>query len=111
MVIKGALIGNKLQQTDDSKEYIRWHKSMRINQENYLKNKNVLKINFEDLILNYNETISTVSTFLNLKFTENEITLAKKNIENSHKNIGLWKIYHNQEVMDEIYKALIGFDR
>ena len=66
----------------------------------------VLRLRFEELVLDYDNTLLKVYKFLG----ENENThINKKKYFNpsiSQKNIGLWKTYSNQDDIHKIYSAL-----
>ena len=58
---------------------------------NYSANKNILRVYFEDLVLNYDDTCHVVQSFLNLSATEHQAKLKYFDPEKSINNVGLWK--------------------
>jgi len=70
------------------------------------RNGRVLRISFEKLVMDYEETLKVIYRFLG----ENEETHAKKrlffNPSVSARNIGLWKSYPHQDEIDQIYSRL-----
>ncbi len=81
-------------------------KLTRLASKRSLKSKDVLKIQFEDLILHYDETIKIICDFLGEeKFIHVDM---KKHLipENSKKNIGLWKNFENKKIIKKIHDEL-----
>jgi hypothetical protein len=100
---KKLLIGAELDLEDNISKYISWVKSMR-EKTNY-ELPNVMKINFEDLILDYDNTLVKISEFLGNNLQHNrKFKFLDPNI--SKKNIGIWKKYHNQYLMREIFDKI-----
>lgn len=52
--------------TDNIDTYIKWYKALRVNREVEIKNENILLIQFEDLIFDYEETLEIILKFLNI---------------------------------------------
>ena len=68
---------------------------------------NVLKLNFEDLVCNYDKSVEKIANFLG----ENIVHKYKNryfdsNSKRSKSNVGLWKNHTNQLVMEKISKEL-----
>lgn len=92
--------------TDNVDHFIKWYKLTRLASKSSLKSKDVLKIQFEDLILQYDETIKIICDFLG---EEKLIHIDMKkhlNPENSKKNIGLWKDFENKKIIKKIHDEL-----
>jgi len=106
LVKRRKLLGFELHNKDSVDKYIDWHKILRENAKDNLTNKDVLYVNFEDLVLDYSSTISKVKKFIGEK--ESNHIYPGKYFDNNKaaNNVGLWKNYHNQSVMDKIYEAL-----
>jgi hypothetical protein len=109
MIRGNGLLGSDLIEEDSAVKYIKWHTLMRKTSQ-YDKNtdnisRKVLRLNFEDLILDYESSIVKIFDFIGAS-----VNHSKKyelfNPETSLKNIGLWKKYYNQEVMDEIASTI-----
>ncbi len=107
MVKRNHLLGSDLLNKDSADKYINWHNQLRrlpkkdsINMDKYL-----LRLSFEDLVLNRNDAVNKI-----IKFLGGDIKHSNKGMyfspEYSEKNIGLWKNYPEQSVMDEIGKKL-----
>ena len=82
------------------------YKLTRLASKRSLKSKDVLKIQFEDLILHYDETVKIICDFLGEeKFIHVDM---KKHLipENSKKNIGLWKNFENKKIIKKIHDEL-----
>ena len=91
---------------DNVDHFIKWYKLTRLVSKRNLKSKDVLKIQFEDLILNYDETIQIICDFLG---EEKSIHLHRKKYlipENSKKNIGLWKNFKKKKIIERIQDEL-----
>ena len=113
---RGALIGNYFKGNGDNSEiYVRYHKSIREKQDRYLKNNQILKIRFEDLIYHFEKTIRKVMNFIGIETNIEDFEAAKEIILNSSKNAGIWRFFDNQKIMEEIHVALkedcYGFDK
>jgi hypothetical protein len=68
-------------------------------------NKHVLRLNFEDLVLNYNDSILRIKDFLEIDMQHNQ-KLMHFDPSYSIKNIGLWREYKNQSIMHDIGSEL-----
>lgn len=110
LVRSKGLIGSEIYKLDKGSvdKFIIWHKSLReTNSEFYntAYEKNILKLNFEDLSLNYKKTTEQISNFIGSKI------LHKKNLlffdpTVSKKNIGMWKHIENQEYIRTIKREI-----
>lgn len=103
------LIGLELSRKHDVSKYLLWHNAYRQNEKKIKSMVNVKRIYFEELVLNYDETVQSIESFLNLE-DKNHIN-KKKLFEPlvSKKNIGLWKQYPNQKEIQIIEKELSEF--
>ena len=97
-----ALVGADSDINKRAERFVLWYKLIR---ERLYVNENVLFLNFEDIILNYDVEIKKIQLFLGL---ENKHIRKKQylNPEVSKKNIGQWKKFHNQDEIDYIYSKL-----
>jgi len=108
LVTQKILIGPELLNEDAAEKYMLWHKTLRVNSEylkNNVKSKNVLRLQFENLVLNYDQCIKEIISFLDTEMNHINKQLFFRPDE-SRKNIGLWKNYPHQEQMNKIYKEL-----
>ena len=93
-------------------QYINLYKHMvTVSRRNEKDDHRVLRINFEDLILKYDDTIKTVFDFLNIDESNhiNKFKYFDPNV--SIKNIGIWKKHNNQDEMNRIYRELKEYCR
>ena len=109
-MIRGkGLLGPELTNKDSAKKYIKWHKQLRrmsakdINND---ANNQVLRIYFEDLVLNYDEAILKIIDFLDIKKTSHEFKGEFFIPSYSVGNIGIWKNYKDQTTMSIIFDEL-----
>jgi hypothetical protein len=70
--------------------FIRRQKILRA-KTNYKKNDKILRLNFEDLVLDYDKTALKVLKFLDIKTADHKNKFAYFRPEDSAKNTGLWK--------------------
>jgi hypothetical protein len=100
---KKLLIGADFYLKDDLTKYISWVKSNR-KKTNY-ELPNILKVDFEDLVLDYENTLNNIKIFLG-----HDIKHSKKfayfDPEASKKNIGIWRHYCDQEFMSQILNEI-----
>lgn len=96
---KKLLLGAELYLTEDVNKYIHWVKAIR--EKSNCELKNVLRIQFEDLILDYENTLEKIKIFI-----DDDIKHINKfeflDPQRSKNNIGIWKKYPNQEIMKKI---------
>ena len=111
LVKNNTLLGPDLNSKDSAEKYIKWHKVLRNNSQSKIASKenpsNVLKLNFEDLVCNYDKSVEKIANFLG----ENIVHKYKNryfdsNSKRSKSNVGLWKNHTNQLVMEKISKEL-----
>lgn len=83
--------------SENIETYIKWYRLLRENNMQDCDNKNVLKIQFEDLILNYDETLKKILNFTEIPKTHHTDKRKYFNPLISIKNINLWKNIKNKE--------------
>ena len=109
MIKRDKLLGPELRSMDSVDIYIKWHKKLRhvsvSDSSNTDISKYVLRLNFEDLVLNYNDSILKIKDFLGGNMQHNQKN-RYFNPSYSVKNIGLWKKYKDQSVTRKINKEL-----
>ena len=105
MVRGNGLLGSDLIEEGSAIKYIKWHTLMRKMSKNDKNNKDILKkvirLNFEDLVLDYDSSVAKIFDFIGVNGVHSQ-KYKFFNPNASAANIGLWKEYHNQEVMQEI---------
>lgn len=90
--------------------YIYWHHSVRKQTSQDLKNilfmKNqVLRLNFEDLFLNYEKTLKDIKDFLDIDFNHKDKGMRFQS-ESIYQHVGIWKKSPNQDDMSRIGNEL-----
>jgi hypothetical protein len=103
LINDNVLIGQEPDGIKRAEKFIKWHKKLR--EDLIHSSPYVLKLNFEDLILDFHDTYSKLKSFLDLKnpVIENKFY----NFDVSRKNIGIWEHFANQNEIDLIYTKLI----
>ena len=111
LVEKGMLIGADLNIQRSADKFIEWYGLMRNNLKNEVGDKElskcVLRLNFEDLVCDYEKSVKKINIF----FKSNMIYKSKYKFFNpkSYKtkaNVGLWKMYKNQDIINKISDKL-----
>ena len=88
------------------KQFIKWYKLTRKGREQSEKSDDILFIQFEDLIFNYERVTKHIFNFLN-ESSSNHIDKNKYlKPEESKKNIGIWRNFKHQNYINEIEKEL-----
>lgn len=91
------------------KQFIKWYKLSRKGREQSEKSDDILFIQFEDLIFNYEKVTKQIFNFLN-ESSSNHIDKNKYlKPEESKKNIGIWRNFKHQNYINEIEKELNDF--
>jgi len=111
LVKNKVLIGAELCEKDSVEKYVLWHSILRRNIQKEIdreENKDrVLMIKFEDIVCNYSHTINKIITFLGGKQVHKErYKYFNPDSSRAQRNVGLWKSYHDQSIMDKIYNNL-----
>ena len=104
LIKRKILIGLECSLEKDSvNKFISWYKTIRENRKE--NEENILRLNFEDIVLDYEYNLKIIQDFLDIK-TNHTKKNKYFNPERSKKNIGLWKTYKNQDEMKLIYSKL-----
>jgi hypothetical protein len=105
LIKRKMLIGLEcsLKNEDSVKKFIEWFRLIRENKEE--STKNILRLNFEDIVLDYENNIKVIVDFLGVN-TKHSKKGKYVNPKISKKNIGLWKSYKNQDEINLIYSEL-----
>ncbi|MDY6875228.1 MAG: sulfotransferase [Chloroflexota bacterium] len=94
----------------DVENFIKWYEHMQIQSERGSGNDDrILRIHFEDLVLDYEKTVSKILFFLS---TDESAHIRKRRFFNpdvSMENVGLWKQYENQDEVERIYTSLARY--
>jgi hypothetical protein len=85
--------------TDNINEYIDWYKTLRIHRKNedLINNNNIVVINFEELVYEYDNTLQKICDFLNIDIESHALRKKYFNPEISIINTKLWLKPHNYE--------------
>jgi hypothetical protein len=104
LVNKKALIGADESSLDLAKKYCVWHRKLR--ESVNLNDPRVLILRFEDLVLDYQNTILKISEFIGLDIKKRE-QFRYFNPANSLKNVHLWKNSNLGREMEYIFNELV----
>lgn len=102
------LIGAELSKKDDADIFIEWYKALHF-RNRQINQKDVLFIKFEDIVLNYEETVKTIEKYIGVSPENHVKKMMSLKPDVSKNNIGKWKIYKNQEVIKKIEEELKEF--
>ena len=86
--------------------FIKLYRDMQINSYRNSENKNILRINFEDLLFKYEETRNTIFSFLDIKESGHKNKHKYFDPKISVKNYKIWEKHDKQDEIDMIYNAL-----
>ena len=107
---RNVLFGADINKNNSSKKYIKWHLKLRELSINDVINNTkipILRVNFEDLIYDYKNTIGKINDFVgNDKYHKYQYKNFNPESKYAKNNVGMWKKYSNQKVMAEILEEL-----
>ncbi len=86
--------------TDDVGVYINWYKTMRMHKKFENPSQKIMYINFENLVLNYDDALDEIYNFLSIDPIFHTKKRSIFNPDISIKNVGLWK--KNNEYANDI---------
>jgi hypothetical protein len=100
-------IFSRISGTFDIEIFIKRQKILR-SKTNYAHNNRVLRVQFEDLVVDYDNTVGTIISFLDINPDTHVRKFKQFSPEQSAKNVGLWKSApeHLQEKINIIEKEL-----
>ena len=93
--------------TKDIYKYINWYKTMRKHRKFEIQTDQILKIKFEDLIINYEKSLSQLNDFLNLKDSNHKNKAKYFNPKVSSINVKIWeknnsdKYHHELKIIEK----------
>ena len=105
----GFLIGEQLIKTRNPMMYVDWHNAWRRNIKQLENNNDILQIKFEDLIIDYADTVKKIEKFLNLDKNMHVFAGEYLDVNMSKKNVGIWKGFLNNEEIKVFDKYLGNF--
>lgn len=91
------LIGADLADSHDVGKYAIWHEGYRRNIDEIKSDNGILYLKFEDIVLKYDESVSTIESYLGLSNEDHVRPKTTFMPEKSKKNIGIWKSYLTEE--------------
>ena len=91
----------------DVKLFCQWYRyTHESNRDETPDPNHVIKLQFEDMIYNYNEQVDTLEQFLHLSKDDHKRPFQGMNPQRSVHNTQLWKVYDDQEAMKVIEQQL-----
>jgi len=106
LVRNNTLIGADFNNNDSAEKYIAWHNVLRKKSQEK-DSKAVLRLNFEDLVCKYDQSVEKIVNFLDGSLNhKNKYKYFDPNSERSRSNVGLWKKHTDQLVMGKIAEEL-----
>jgi hypothetical protein len=104
------LIGNELNINNDVEKFIKWHKSYRSKSSSELDLKhNILRLNFEDLIYNYDSTVEKIALYLDIDVNNHTNRMTCFNPNLSIKNTKKWEKLSNSNEIKLIEQELENY--
>lgn len=101
--------GRELAETRDVDKYIFYHEALRKGLDELRNDADVLFVQFEDLIMNYEYMLDKIYRFLDISKNEHSKKLTIFKPEESRKNIGIWKKFLSMKEMKEIETQLQNY--
>jgi hypothetical protein len=101
LIKRKKLIGYDLANNTSVDKYIKWHELLRKSYEYIDDSENILRVNFEDIVLNYESTVQKINFFLGKEYMHNK-PMELFNPTKATKSVGLWKKYEDQESIEAI---------
>lgn len=98
------LVGYDIAQTHDASKYVKWHKKYREN--NHIQDDRILRIQFEDLVLHYEDTVNQITDFIGDTEMKHITSLKYFDPAVSKKNIGKYKSFPYQDEIRVLEKEL-----
>ncbi len=103
------IIGSDLAENHNPYIYVDFFNKFRENIQDLKDNPDVLRIQFEDLILNYDKTVALVEDFLGLYPKDHKEIHKYLNPDISKKNINIYKNYLNENEIEVLEKELSDY--
>ena len=92
--------------TNNIEDFILIQKMNLRNLDEVKSNKDFLNIKYEDLVLNYNQCLIKITSFLKIDLKDHKLKKAHFDPKKSIKNVGVWKNYKNTYEVKLIEKEL-----
>jgi hypothetical protein len=109
LINQKKLLGVEISNNDSVHKYIKWHRAGREQvaqdfNDTFMRNR-VLRLNFEDFFLHYDETLESIKEFLDIDFIHKDKG-TKFQYKNINQHVGIWRDAADQNVMAIIEKEL-----
>jgi len=96
LIKRKKLIGYELSNDDSVYKYIKWHELLRNTHKDIYDERNILRVNFEDIVLDYKSTLQKINIFLGKEYTHDK-SMKLFDPLRATKSIGLWKKHKDQD--------------
>lgn len=106
--VTGILL-NESWMPKSAEDFVLWYNKENINSYREAKNDFMLTLRFEDIVLNYSETIPKILDFLEIDKSHHIYPQTQFRPEISKQNIGLWKNYGDQKAIRYIEEHLKNY--
>ncbi len=109
MINEKRLLGSGVLNKNSVAKYVKWHHAVRKQTEQdingaFMQDK-VLRLNFEDFFIHYEETIEQIKEFLDIDYSH-KYKGTKFKRDNINHHVGIWKHITEQDVMSHIQEEL-----
>lgn len=110
----GILIGADMDRSDSVDMYVKWHKILRENLQSEIASKNfsknVLRLNYEDLVLDYSNSVDKVINFIGVDVVhKDQYKYFNPKGKKAKDSIRLRKDFSDQGVMNQIQDKLAQY--
>ena len=107
LVELNKLVGRDIAMTHDTSKFVEWHKKYREN--NHVKNDKILRIQFEDLVFYYEDTVSKISEFVGDSSMIQTDKYKYFSPDVSRKNVGKYMTFPHQDEIRVLEKELAEY--
>lgn len=101
------LVGRDIAEIHDVQKYVKWHKKYR--DSGCVNHPNILRLNFEDVVLNYEESVKKIAEFVGVELIHHTKKYEFFKPEESKKNIGKYISYPYQEEIQVLERELSDY--
>jgi hypothetical protein len=94
----------------EPEKFVFWYKAVRErNRQAAQSEQNVLSVKFEELVLDYDKTVGNILSFLEVEPAGHTLKRTRLIPEKSARNVGKWKTFADQKIMDYIGLELADY--
>jgi hypothetical protein len=79
-------------------DFILWYKFMQIQTRKNTNQRETLRLNFEDLVMNYDNSRDSIFKFLEIDAIQHKYPMSNFDPKKSKKNVQLWKRQNNNDI-------------